>query len=473
MLVQPRRPPLRSRLLVGGALGLAALTLLLSTPAAAAPGAAGPAATIAPPASASPSGQADPSVITDLGDARVRPPGSGVVGGHDAELGKWPDVAAIYVGNIPFCTGVLVAPTVVLTAAHCNTPGLSEVLIGADTLAAGNGGERIPVAQRIEYPDWDFSFDVLVLVLARPSTREPRALATGWAGVDIVDGHEVTIVGFGAVDNEGKQFVEPLQEATTTITDAICTKKKGCNVDARPAGELGAGGMGIDSCSGDSGGPLYIKGELGTFVAGLTSRSYDDATMTCSEGGIYTRADRIVDWIEQVAGVPVARGRDPGFDPLDVAVGAGAETRIAVNDPRSTRHRFAIAAQPARGTAAVDAKGKVRVCATGEGEGTDRVVVEITDAGDAARRIFTSIPITIRAGVDDGGCELDDAGGCGGCQGDPRGQAGTALLLAAFAAAGLVLPRRRRAVSAAYPPLLTTPEKPQSPPGGCASNSRS
>lgn len=466
MHLAPRRCRLQPRLFVGGALGLAALITLVTPRATAAPAAPTTTAAAAPPAASPP----NPSAIAD---ARLRPPGSGIVGGHAAEAGKWPEVAAIYVGTIPYCTGVLVAPTVVLTAAHCNTPGLTEVLIGADTLAAGNGGERIPVAQRIEYPDWDFSFDVLVLVLSRPSTREPRPLATGWAGVEVADGNEVTLVGFGAIDNEGKQFIDPLQEATTTITDALCTRKKGCNLDARPAGELGAGGMGIDSCSGDSGGPLYIKGELGTFVAGLTSRSYDDATLPCSEGGIYTRADRIADWIEEVAGVAVARGRDPGFDPIDVTVGAGAETRIAANDPRSTRHRFAIAAQPARGTASVDGRGTVRMCATGEGDGTDRIVVEITDASDAGRRIFTTIPVTIRAGTDDGGCELPEEGGCG-CQGGPSGQGGTALVCAVLAALGLGAPRRRRlAVSGAYSEGSPTPEKPQSPPGGCASNSRS
>jgi endonuclease G len=442
------------------------------------------AAITAPARLAFPGLPATPAARLLAAAARWRPPGSGVVGGHDAEPGKWPEIAAIYVGNIPYCTGVLVAPTVVLTAAHCNTTGLAEVLIGADTLAAGNGGERLPVVQRIEYPDWDLSFDLLVLVLGRPSTRAPRALATGWAGVDVVDDHEVTVVGFGAVDNEGKKFVDPLQEATTTITDALCARKSGCNLAARPAGELGAGGMGIDSCSGDSGGPLYVTGPLGTFVAGLTSRSYDDATLPCSEGGIYTRADRVADWIEEVAGVRIARGRDPSFEPIEITVGAGAQTRITANDPSSTRHRFAIAAGPARGTAAVDDKGTVHMCATGRGEGTDRIVVEITDATNSARRIYTTVPVTIHDGVDDGGCELPEEGGCG-CQGGPGGGAGAAAIFA-LAFLGRALGRRRRgaappAVSAGYraspaalarapEDLRAAPEKPQSPPRGCASN---
>lgn len=380
--------------------------------------------------------QAEGSSPAPIADER------GVIGGHPAAAGKWPDVVAVYVGSIPFCSGVLVAPTVVLTAAHCNTTGIMEVLIGAETLAADNGGERRSVVRRIEYPEWDTTFDVLVLVLDRPSSRPPRALASGWAGAEIVDGHEVQVVGFGAVDPDGRTFVDPLQEATTTITDAGCARASGCNVSVRPAGELGAGGMGIDSCSGDSGGPLYVTGALGTFVAGLTSRSYDNARLACSEGGIYTRADRIADWIEREAGVPIERGPEPSADPLDVAVGAGAQTKISPNDPMSKKHRYAIAAQPARGTAAVDAAGVVKVCATGEGAGTDRVVVEITDATNTSRKILTTVPVSIRDGVDDGGCELDeDDGGCG-CRSTDLGAAAGGWLLAA--ATLLVLPRRRR-----------------------------
>ncbi len=365
-----------------------------------------------------------------------------MVGGSPAAAGKWPDVAAVYVGDIPLCTGVLVAPTVVLTAAHCNTVGLTEVLIGATTLVeAGNDGERLGVARRIEYPEWDNSFDVLVLVLDGPSTRTPRALASGWAGVDVTDGQEVQVVGFGAVDSEGEQFVDELQEATTRITDAACVRASGCNLDAKPAGELGAGGMGIDSCSGDSGGPLYVTGPLGTFVAGLTSRSYDNANLPCSEGGIYTRADRVADWIEEVAGVPIARGVEPEVDPIQITVGKGAETRIDPNDPFSSKHSFAIAVQPARGSAAIDDQGNLRMCATGVGAGKDQILVEITDKTKPSRKILTPVPVTIAEGIDDGGCELEE-GGCG-CQGGaPSGAPAGILGLVA-----LLWLRRRRGVS--------------------------
>ncbi|MEZ4358856.1 MAG: serine protease [Kofleriaceae bacterium] len=364
-------------------------------------------------------------------------PGADVVGGHDAPAGKWPDVAAIYVGDIPLCSGVLVAPTVVLTAAHCNTSGIRRVLVGAETLAAGNQGESIDVVGRFEYPEWDSSFDLLALTLARPSVKPPRALASGWAGADVIDGAQVEVVGFGAINEDGNEYIDPLQEATMSITDAACVRADGCNPDIRPNGELGAGGMGTDSCSGDSGGPLYITGSLGTFVAGLTSRSYDGATKACSQGGIYTRADKVADWIEEQTGVPILRGPEPKIPRIEVAVGRGAKVQIDANDPLSSSHRYKIFGAPVRSTASVSADGELRVCGTGDGAGEGRVTVEITDRADPARVILVSVPIAILDGTDDGSCELDE-GGCGCRSG--LGSGGALPLALAL----LALRRRRR-----------------------------
>jgi hypothetical protein len=163
----------------------------------------------------------------------------------------------------------------------------------------------------------------------------------------------VSFVGYGAIDKNGDQYVDDLQEATSTISDFDCSTKPGCHAAAMPDGELGAGGMGIDTCPGDSGGPMYLVTDYGNFLAGVTSRSYSDATFACSQGGIYERPDKIVDWIEQQAGVSVARGPEPSADPLTIAAGDGGETVIDPNDPRSGDHGFSIATPPAHGQAKV------------------------------------------------------------------------------------------------------------------------
>ena len=353
-----------------------------------------------------------------------------VIGGSDAPPGKWPDVAAVMFpidGEVPLCTGTLVAPTVVLTAGHCydRSSGVlpDSVLIGTSSLSRPGEGETIPIARGYVYPAPATSEDLAVLILARPSTRPPRQIVDGWARADLVNGAAISLVGFGAIDRAGSVYVNQLQEATTTITDVDCSTSPGCNPVAQPAGELGAGGRGVDTCPGDSGGPLYLSTRYGPVLAGVTSRSYDTARFPCSEGGIYVRPDKVLDWIEQVAGVPVARVASPSVPTVATEDHCGA-TRITVNDPASQSHTFRITSAPAHGTASVDPDGTVRVCTDPGAPDGDQVVVTITDDSVRENRsLAVAIPI--------------ETGGC--C--DAGGRPGGAIPLALGV---LVLARRRR-----------------------------
>lgn len=375
-----------------------------------------------------------------------------VIGGADAPAGKWPDVAAVNFAGQQGCTGTLIAPTVVLTAGHCNGTDLDSVIIGTSSLARAAEGETITVAKRIEYPSSQTTIDVTALVLSRASTREPRKIATGWASLEIKNGASIQIVGYGAVDRNGpvpfnmdEQYVNELQEATTAITDADCTinAANGCNAAAKPAGELGAGGMGIDTCPGDSGGPVYLPTPFGTFLAGVTSRSYDDAMFWCSEGGIYARPDKVADWIEKETGVPIGRGPEPTYAPLSAVRGNAAETQITANDPRSEGHTFAITTAPKFGKAAIKDDGSVRVCTDPGVAGEDSMVVTITDTTDATRALAIKLPITILDGAAGSGCDPNDFGGDGGGCCDAGRSAGGSIPLG-LGVVALVLRRRRR-----------------------------
>jgi secreted trypsin-like serine protease len=331
-----------------------------------------------------------------------------VIGGADAAQGKWPDVAAILYpidGDVTLCTGTLIAPTIVLTAGHCydgiSAPLPDNVLIGTASLSRPSDGEIIPIARGHVYPKAGTTEDLAVLVLARPSTRPPRKIVDGWARADLVNGATISLVGFGAIDRSGGVYVDHLQEATTTITDVDCSTASGCNPAARPAGELGAGGKGVDTCPGDSGGPLYLTTSYGPVLAGVTSRAYDNARFACSQGGIYARPDKVLDWVEQVAGVPVARVASPTAPMVATQERCGS-TRIAVNDPASQAHSFRITHLPANSSASVAPDGTVRICTT-PGTDDDHLVVTIADETTSAdRTLSVTIPVTA-AGCCDAG----------------------------------------------------------------------
>jgi uncharacterized protein (TIGR03382 family) len=370
-----------------------------------------------------------------------------VIGGAVAPAGKWPDCAAIMFSGQQECTGTLIAPNVVITAGHCviGGPAPDHVLVGAPNLTRPQDGETLAVMKAIEYPSSQTSIDVGILLLSQSSTKvTPRTIGSGWERFDIKNASSVQIVGWGATDKQAMMYPDDQMEATTTITDFNCTTSSGCNTPAKPDGEMGVGGMGIDTCPGDSGGPVYLTSGDTTYVIGVTSRSYDNATYACSEGGIYERPDKIVDWIDMVTGVKVARGPEPTADPIMVVQGDAGETQIKHNDPKpGTEHSYEITKPPGYATAKVRDDGLVRVCAMKGVIGGDAMEVTVSDKADPDRKLVVKIPVVIADGDAPDSCDVDDFGGGegGGCC-DTRRSAGGSLPLGLVVL--LVLRRRRK-----------------------------
>src|SRR5579862_7244048 len=236
-----------------------------------------------------------------------------------ATAGEWPDAAAVIVNGVATCSGVLVAPDLVVTAGHCcGDPGSTldpppdHVRVGAVTLSDATDGETIAIAQVIAHPNIVTDLDVGVLVLAQPAAEAPRALATGWAAAEARDGAPAVIAGWGETSATATTGSDVLQEAVATIVEGSCTSTAlGCRAGLMPGGELRAGGGGTDTCGGDSGGPLYVAAPYGTFLGATTYAGYITPGSMCGDGGIYERADRSIDWIEQASGRTLPRVAGP------------------------------------------------------------------------------------------------------------------------------------------------------------------
>jgi secreted trypsin-like serine protease len=248
---------------------------------------------------------------------------SPVVGGTTVPVGEYPDVALV-VAPMALCTGTLIAPDVVLTAGHCIDTNPKEVLIGSVDYTQQTG-EVIPVKSATAYPSWDSQFDVGVLVLDHDSKAKPRPIAAACTAKQLAVGANVKLVGFGLTTAAGNGDNTKLHQATLVVSDPSCTSDPSCAAAVAPNAEFIAGGEGKDSCFGDSGGPIYLDNAL----IGVVSRGIGTNAKPCGGGGVYVRADRVVEWIEKTTGKSVSRSTcdapadGPGSDEDAAAPAAG------------------------------------------------------------------------------------------------------------------------------------------------------
>jgi secreted trypsin-like serine protease len=120
-------------------------------------------------------------------------------------------------------------------------------------------------------------------------------------------------VGFGNVDAQGSFGYGVKRQVDLPIASPSCTGAVGGQDDSMaygcdPSLEIVAGKplLAKDSCTGDSGGPLYIQNDAKQWLlAAATSRATDSAMSSCGDGGIYVRVDKYLEWISDSAGVAI------------------------------------------------------------------------------------------------------------------------------------------------------------------------
>jgi secreted trypsin-like serine protease len=200
--------------------------------------------------------------------------GPRIIGGSQAVAGDWPSIVALLTKSqdnafyAQFCGGTLVAPRVVLTAAHCvvtNAGVISadslDVTVGALDLRDTTRAQRIAVSEITVHENYDPRFhddDVALLTLAQASTATPMPMISAGQALLLTPGDFLDVAGWGNQDANGAVFPPDLYEVSVPlVTNAGCTTAYGSTFDAVKmlcAGDLTVGG--IDSCQGDSGGPL-------------------------------------------------------------------------------------------------------------------------------------------------------------------------------------------------------------------------
>ncbi len=212
----------------------------------------------------------------------------------------------------PFCSGTLISPTVVLTAAHCldvaaaSKPRPTTISAGAVAIYVGNHAASDPAPQvfgvveaRIHpnYNRFSNNNDIGLLRLAAPVQGVvpvpalPAAL--GFTQADI--GVGVNFAGFGLTE-EGASGVK--LQVDLPLGGLGCTVP-GCPSPGSVDTMVSYSQPGAGPCSGDSGGPLFIYRSGTPYVGAVTS--YGDAA--CTLYGVSARADSAAAVISAFVGV--------------------------------------------------------------------------------------------------------------------------------------------------------------------------
>jgi len=249
-----------------------------------------------------------------------------IIGGDDASQNEWPWMVQVNVrfrdtGSGGLCGGILLSQDWVVTAAHCLVSDLGnvvsrndvEVLVGSVSLDGGTSynidGFGIPG----NYNPDNFNNDIAILRLANagpalsnwPSIVGSDQLTELELAPFAQRDEALTATGWGVTS---RNQVEPqpadrLQEvALDYIQTGSCKNAWGNGFNTATmvcAAELNpVQGRDQDTCSGDSGGPLFIGDDIDPYVIGLTSFGQPQ----CADNlpTVYTSVLSQVSFVEEV-----------------------------------------------------------------------------------------------------------------------------------------------------------------------------
>ncbi|MXM68199.1 trypsin-like serine protease [Streptomyces sp. HUCO-GS316] len=259
------------------------------------------------------------SQSADTGGSTVEPM---VIGGTDTTITTAPWMAQLWYTDDQgtpdtsddtgfFCGGAVVAPTKILTAAHCvkgydwSTGG--AIVTGTSQLPSNgdlHGGTVSGVLRQWthSYSAQTFDNDIAVLTLASPVKATPIRMTTSGDTASYVSGTSAQVYGWGRTSSTSQDISETLKTATLTVrSDTACADYYGAYYIKNHmmcAGTASGSDTGTKaSCNGDSGGPLIVNNRIvGVVSWGVTNcvanGSYSVFTKVKTYvGAVYPRVD--------------------------------------------------------------------------------------------------------------------------------------------------------------------------------------
>ncbi|MCA9200536.1 MAG: trypsin-like serine protease, partial [Planctomycetales bacterium] len=203
------------------------------------------------------------------------------------------------------CTGTLISPTHVLTAAHC-TEGVGDRQ--GSFQVNGRSYSTTDITDHPQYNSnrFDAGYDISIMELSQAVNGvSPMPIYRQTPRV----GQVLTLVGFGegGNGNSGGQGDFGNKRVGTTPIDEVTSLHISWNFDNNNES---------NTAPGDSGGPAFLTLSGQQYIAGITSGgSNDDASI--GDYSFDTRVDVFASWIDAVVGqMPPAPNPNPAPNPI-------------------------------------------------------------------------------------------------------------------------------------------------------------